>query len=164
MKRIALLLIFTLILGTSITLVSCGNNSGNNSNCVHDWQEATTSQPKTCTLCGKTEGEPLSAYDALNDDEKEVYHALVKFSSTLDTPWSLKLIELKRGPVPPDYDWFFFVKVSGNNAFGSAVTEAYYISEDGKLITADYDLARPHDGSVGKINAALQEYFTSMGW
>ena len=27
--------------------------------CSHSWQDATTEAPKTCTLCGETEGEPL---------------------------------------------------------------------------------------------------------
>lgn len=27
--------------------------------CEHEWQDATCTEPKTCTLCGETEGEPL---------------------------------------------------------------------------------------------------------
>ena len=46
-KWVSLLLVFSL----SFALCAC---------CVfHDWQEATCSAPRTCTKCGKTEGEPL---------------------------------------------------------------------------------------------------------
>ena len=30
--------------------------------CEHNWQEATYKQPKTCTVCGETEGEALADY------------------------------------------------------------------------------------------------------
>ena len=173
MKRKALLLIFTLLLGISIVLVSCGDNSNHEEQpatvCTHNWKDATTSEPKTCTLCGKTEGKPLSAYEALNDDEKEVYRALKSFASTLGTPSSLKLIDLKVGKTSADDSTkSVFVKVSANNAFGSPVSEVYVI-EYGRLDIGGsswYSVAGAwyHSGSVAKINAALQEYFDSMGW
>lgn len=30
--------------------------------CVHEWVDATFARPKTCTLCGETEGEPKKSY------------------------------------------------------------------------------------------------------
>ncbi len=30
--------------------------------CVHQWKEATFAEPKTCSLCGETEGEPKQSY------------------------------------------------------------------------------------------------------
>lgn len=30
--------------------------------CAHEWKEATFSEPKTCTVCGETEGEPKQTY------------------------------------------------------------------------------------------------------
>lgn len=30
--------------------------------CAHEWVEATFAEPKTCALCGKTEGEPRQSY------------------------------------------------------------------------------------------------------
>lgn len=46
-KRLTLLLLVL-----SLVLISgCG--------CEHDWTEATCTEPKICSLCGKTEGEPL---------------------------------------------------------------------------------------------------------
>lgn len=30
--------------------------------CAHEWKEATYAEPKTCTLCGETEGEPKQTY------------------------------------------------------------------------------------------------------
>ena len=172
MKRIALLLIFALVLGTSIVLVSCGDNSNHEEQsttvCTHNWKDATTSEPKTCTLCGKTEGKPLSAYEALNDDEIEVFRALKNFASTLGAPSSLKLIDVKRGQTSAnDSTEKVFVKVSANNAFGSPTSEVYVI-KNGRLDiggSAWYSAANPwYRYSVARINAALQEYFVSMGW
>lgn len=39
------------LLCISVLCCACG--------CKHEWQEATCEQAKTCTLCGKTDGEPL---------------------------------------------------------------------------------------------------------
>lgn len=47
-KRIVLLLLFITLI---CTLVGCG--------CEHEWNESDCLTPKTCTLCGETEGEPL---------------------------------------------------------------------------------------------------------
>ena len=33
--------------------------------CNHDWSEASCTEPKTCTLCGETEGDPLG-HDWIN--------------------------------------------------------------------------------------------------
>ena len=171
MKKIALLLIFTLMLGATLALTSCNNNSSYEEPavCYHDWDEATTTSPKTCSICGETEGEPLSAYEVLNDDEKEVYSALKNFASTLNAPSSLKLIDLKVGKTSADDTTeSVFVKVSANNAFGSPVTEVY-VMEYGRLDIGGsswYSVAGAwhHYGSVSKINAALQKYFNDMGW
>lgn len=139
MKRTALLLMFTLVLGISIVLVSCGSTA------------------------------TVSAYEALNDDEQEVYHALRRFASTLNAPSSLKLIDLKVGKTSAnDSTKSVFVKVSAYNAFGSPVSEVY-VMKHGGLVTggsAWYSVAGAwhHYGSVTKINAALQEYFDRMGW
>ena len=48
-KIIALMLIFAL------SLSACGETE-----CLHEWVDATCEAPKTCSLCGITEGEPLS--------------------------------------------------------------------------------------------------------
>ena len=145
MKKIVLLLIFTLMLAATLALTSCNNNSS------------------------ETEVESLSAYDVLNDDEKIVYSALEKFASDLNDPTSLKLIDLKVGKTSANGTTEkVFVKVSASNAFGSPVTDVYVI-DYGCLSTggsAWYSVAGAwyHSGSVSKINAALQEYFDSMEW
>lgn len=46
-KWIALALSLT----TALTLAGCGHE--------HEWADATCTEPKTCTVCGETEGEPL---------------------------------------------------------------------------------------------------------
>ena len=48
MKKIVLLLVCAAL---ALSLTGCG--------CDHQWTEAGCTSPRTCTLCGKTEGEPL---------------------------------------------------------------------------------------------------------
>ncbi len=48
MKKCMLILMILLI---AVALCACG--------CDHEWNEAGCTAPKTCTLCGETEGEPL---------------------------------------------------------------------------------------------------------
>ena len=43
--------VFALAVALLLTLAGCG--------CDHEWYAATCTSPKTCSLCGKTEGEPL---------------------------------------------------------------------------------------------------------
>ncbi len=50
MKKILLLL--SILFALSCVLISCGGNEG----CEHDFTPATCNSPKTCTLCGETEG------------------------------------------------------------------------------------------------------------
>lgn len=151
MKKTALFLAIVLILGTCVVLTSCFVMPGSQT------EETTQAESK------------LSAYDALNDDEKKVYHAMKDFSSTLDNPASLKLINLKKGKTSAnDTTKSVFVELSANNAFGSPIKEVYVLT-NGRLDNAGsawYSSAGAYDhyGSVSKINAALQEYFESMGW
>lgn len=49
MKKICLICALVMVL--ILPLSGCG--------CDHEWSDATCSAPKTCQLCGKTEGEPL---------------------------------------------------------------------------------------------------------
>lgn len=35
--------------------------------CEHEWTEATYTEPKTCTKCGETEGEPLPVIDLVKE-------------------------------------------------------------------------------------------------
>lgn len=78
---IAAALSMSLLSGCGKATVDAGNNSvadsGTNSGtekidevesakitpeCVHQWKEATFAEPKTCSLCGETEGEPKQSY------------------------------------------------------------------------------------------------------
>lgn len=52
MKRLLSLL---LLLALCFSLVSCGDPCKDG----HQWKNATCDEPKTCTVCGKIEGEPL---------------------------------------------------------------------------------------------------------
>lgn len=47
-KRITLILLSVLCI---VMLAACGE-------CEHDWEKATCEEPKTCSVCGETEGEP----------------------------------------------------------------------------------------------------------
>lgn len=54
-----LLIVLTVLL--SIGIVGCDKDD-NKTECEkngHTWVDATTEQPKHCTVCGATEGEPL---------------------------------------------------------------------------------------------------------
>ncbi|MBQ8836390.1 MAG: hypothetical protein IJ002_02650 [Clostridia bacterium] len=52
-KRIAVCLFSVMLVACALFgLVACGNDE-----CEHNWQEATCTAPKTCTLCSETEGE-----------------------------------------------------------------------------------------------------------
>lgn len=50
MKKLIITFLFILSLAL---LISCGE-------CTHEWTEATCTEPKTCSLCGITEGEPTN--------------------------------------------------------------------------------------------------------
>ena len=151
MKKIALLLTLVMLMSCGVVLTSCCCTSSE-------------------TEDSETKGDAPSAYDALNEDEKKVYNAMKDFASQLDDPSSLKLIDLKVGKThKDDTEKSIFVKLSASNAFGSQVTEVYVMDSYGRLDNGgsawySYAGAWYHYGSVAKINAALQEYFNSMGW
>ena len=48
-------LVFVLVIICVLSLSACGETE-----CAHEWSEATCSAPKTCSLCGITEGETLA--------------------------------------------------------------------------------------------------------
>jgi len=50
MKKLLVIILFAL---TLTLLISCGE-------CAHEWSEATCTEPKTCSKCGATEGEPTN--------------------------------------------------------------------------------------------------------
>ena len=54
MKRIILSVVICLL---AVFAISCGKKE-----CVHEWKDATCTQPKTCTLCGVSEGEVSHAW------------------------------------------------------------------------------------------------------
>lgn len=53
MKRNILLLTLALVLLVALALTGCAED------CQHDWKKADCENAKTCTLCGRTKGEPL---------------------------------------------------------------------------------------------------------
>lgn len=163
-----------------MALISCNNKPQNSTTqdttsptCLHDWAKATRTIPKTCKKCGKTDGEPLSAYEVLNEDKKTVYNALKNFSSTLNNPTSLKLLCIYKHYIISENKNKVYVKISANNAYGSPVADFRYINDDDTvgsrplIVTMSEELDGKkwkHADSVPKINAALKEYFGSMGW
>ena len=175
MKKTALFLALVIIVGCCVALISCNNKPQNSTTqdttsptCLHDWEKATRTTPKTWKKCVKPEGEPLSAYEVLNEDEKSVYNTLKNYSSKLGDPTSLKLLGIYLHNIGKGDK--IYVKISGSNAYGSTVSQFHYINDDGTLGSAPL-LPFESDGknwkhvdSVPKINAALKEYFDSMGW
>lgn len=59
MKRVLSLL---LVLVMMLSLAACGE-------CDHDWEKATCEDPKTCSKCGETKGEPEEEHDWEEDDD-----------------------------------------------------------------------------------------------
>jgi len=77
-KILALLLVVTLVLSG---LAGCGGGSGGDTSgeatesqaAPHEWKEANYQEPKTCTECGATEGEPIPPkFPALGFDLSEI--------------------------------------------------------------------------------------------
>ena len=76
-------------------LVICGLTS---CGCLHEWSEATCELPKTCSLCGETDGEPLGHQDMETTsicsvcglDERSVDDRFLdKLAKGLDARWAL---------------------------------------------------------------------------
>lgn len=57
-SRIKRMTLSALAIGTATLLIGCGK--GNNHE--HEWSEITCKAPKTCKICGETEGEPSSQH------------------------------------------------------------------------------------------------------
>ena len=70
MKKFVLL---TLVLAMSLSMIGCG--------CNHQWQEATCQAPKTCTVCGETQGNPQ---DHTAGEEKVVAVDTENLTATLE--------------------------------------------------------------------------------
>lgn len=60
-KILCLLLVCAMLLG----LTACGE-------CDHDWEKATCEEPRTCSKCGETKGEPEDEHDWEEDDGEMV--------------------------------------------------------------------------------------------
>lgn len=60
--------------------------------CDHVWTEATASDPKTCLICGETEGEPLFYEEDTSGDDKNLDGNIEK--ETAQTPMSAEFREL----------------------------------------------------------------------
>ena len=69
LKKIYSSFITLIVITISIfTLSACGNQNNNNNNqCQHQWVEADCLYPKTCRLCGETDGEALGHTEVIDD-------------------------------------------------------------------------------------------------
>ena len=78
MKKIGILIIALALL---LVLTACG--------CEHEWKEAACGAPKTCTLCGKTEGEPgdHTWQDATCDKPRTCSTCGITAGRNLDHKW-----------------------------------------------------------------------------
>ena len=61
MNKRLLLTTLVLFMLANLTACSLNPNGGNNvaASCDHQWIDATCTEPKTCSICGATEGDPL---------------------------------------------------------------------------------------------------------
>ena len=154
MKKFISLILVILTLALTVSLAACGggsesDSSGNNGN---------ASAPA-----------PQTAYDKLNQMEKDFMNALIEATDDFYNPSSVRLVEV--------YDarylstngklWATF-KLQGTNKIGGTITgrydifyseskSEYYLSETTVSTGSDDDV------SVSKINAALNEYWSKQG-
>ena len=149
------------------TVASCGKTESNNNTVA---TSVTTSNEQNTTT---TVTEIESAYEQLNDYEKELYGYLKDFSMDLVSPNDMRVI--KAGEITHST---IYVQLSMSNAAGGKVSEVYEIYtekviesiEIGKLYSVTLSSVAeialnsstfPYD--VSKINHALQEYWNEMG-
>ena len=104
---------------------------------------------------------PTTAIEALGRSEKQMFDALIDFSSSLKNPSSIRLAEVK--------SLLMYIRISGENSFGGTASSWFkYDTEKGTI--SDPDLSENiieglgnHTNNdifdVNKINKALQEYF-----
>ena len=80
-KKSKLSLILALVLVLTLVLAGCG--------CKHEWKDATCTDPKTCSLCGVTEGEKLGHtwVDATCDAPKTCSVCKTTEGSALEHQW-----------------------------------------------------------------------------
>ena len=100
---------------------------------------------------------PTTAIEALDMIERNMFNALVDFSSSLKNPSSIRLAEVKT--------LLSYIRITGENSFGGTAsswfcydTEMCTISEPDLPENVIESLSNA-DIDVNKINKALQEYF-----
>lgn len=106
-----------------------------------------------------TETNPLTAYEQLNDDEKEFFDAYIIAIQNFKAPESARLLAVEY-KYSGNVKWL--AKISATNSYGGSIAKVYKIWEDGSEIfeySIQKDLETPNSLSVAKINKAVNEYF-----
>lgn len=169
---IALALVACLVLGVS--LYGCDNSSDNPD---YDWVYPAPdpeSEPEP-----EPEPEPPTAYDLLEEKERNVFHMMVDFSYYMKNPSSARILS---GVFDGEYkDGEYFnaaLCVLGTNSFGATVRGYYSINGLGGEIDYYYDLKDPmfsgmpgmgisdamktNDFDYSAVNDALEEYWENF--
>lgn len=149
------LLSVALVLLVLVNLTACGSNpdGGNDpaASCDHQWIEATCIEPKTCSKCGTTEGDPLGHDFA---------------PATVDSPKKCKICGFEEGEKiritevnMPDDSWWDY------DYTNDAILNCKYTDEvDGGCLHYyyyDFDLNPVYDGylvfpdSIGKYHSCI---------
>lgn len=169
-KRFALIILsLVACFAPGVSLYGCDNS---NDNPDYDWvYPAPDPEPEP-----EPEPEPPTAYDLLEEKERNVFHMMVDFSYYMKNPSSARILS---GVFDGEYkDGEYFnaaLCVLGTNSFGATVRGYYSINGLGGEIDYYYDLKDPmfsgmpgmgisdamktDDFDYSAVNDALEEYW-----
>lgn len=202
MKKIIRILFFiNLLLLITFTICACdttntqNNSQQNNSqqnNSQQNNSQQNNSQQNNSQENNQTENQPQkSAYEQLNDIEKEIFDIFVKASTSLNNPSSARMYEIysfktlytTSEQFMQEKDLALYIKISAQNTLGSTITRTIklhlrstaqeysviadyteYFDNPNKPPFASYDdLVSFNLASPSKINKALKEHWEDFG-
>lgn len=170
-KKIIAISIFA-AMACSMFFTACGNEAGSNASDTAEKAESETeTETETETTTETTTEVPTeeptkNPIDALSDDDRDFYEALLELSNEFKNPSSIRLVTKVRG----SWGTIGNYKISGENGFGATVTEWYDYNSDEKTLTPsvfDYDsmnLELYVTDDIPRINRALEYHFQQVGY
>ena len=169
-KKIIAISIFA-AMACSMFFTACGNEAGSNASDTAEKAESETeTETETETTTETTTEVPTeeptkNPIDALSDDDRDLYEALLELSNGFKNPSSIRLVTKVR-----DFGTILNYKISGENGFGATVTEWYDYNSDEKTLTPsvfDYDSMNFElyvSDDIPRINKALEYHFQQVGY
>ena len=172
-KRLfAIIIMLAMCIAIGATLYGCDNS---NSEPDYDWiypaPDKPDSEPEP-----EPEPEPSTAYDLLEEKEKNVFHMMVDFSYYMKNPSSARILSgVFDGDYSDDGSFEAALCILGTNSFGATVRGYYNINGLDGEITYYYDMKDPifsdmpglnildametDDFEYAAVNDALEEYW-----